>query len=68
MRMKQIISHKFVRPYSRSKAKENLRNIVMDYFNNNHQEEHPQLFCAGIYICYYAAADCLYQKKRCYYG
>jgi len=64
--MQQTTSHKFVKPYNRSRAKQDLRNIVMDYFNNQ-QQEHPLLFCAGIDICYYANLDCMYQKRSCYY-
>lgn len=64
--MKHTISHKFIRPYDRQKAKEDLALIVMDYFNQL-EEEHPLTFCAGLDICFYATADCLYGRKKCYY-
>jgi len=65
--MNPPISHKFVRPYNRQKAKENLTAMVMDYFNDNNQQEHPLNFCAGIYICAYASANCQYGMKKCYF-
>jgi len=65
--MKQTISHKFVKPYDRQRAKEDLALIIMDYFNPLEEQEHPLTFCSGIDICFYASPDCLYQKKSCYY-
>jgi len=57
---------RLVRPYNRQQNKQELTVIVDDYFNN-HQEEHPLLFCAGLDVCCYATANCLYKKKSCYY-
>lgn len=52
-------------PYNRQGLKEELSLIVDNYFSN-YQEEHPLLFCSDLDVCYYATADCLYHKKRCY--
>ena len=64
--MKQNTSHKFVKPYDRQQSKQDLVIMVNDYFNN-HQQEHALLFCSGLEICSYAAQDCMYSKKKCYY-
>jgi len=64
--MNPKISHKFVKPYNRAKSKGDLRQIVLDYFNQKQEQQHPLLFCAGLENCFYAEQNCLYEKKRCY--
>jgi len=59
--------HSRLMPYDRQRAKQDLSAMVMDYFNNNHQEEHPLTFCLGLDICAYADLNCLYKLKGCYY-
>ena len=54
-------------PYDRKQSQKDLTLMVNDYFNNNHQPEHPLLFCAGLEVCFYVTQDCMYSKKKCYY-
>jgi len=59
---------RLVKPFNRQKTNKYLTNIVDEtYLTQEQQEEHPLLFCAGLEYCFYAAQDCLYKKKRCYF-